>query len=436
MPRLAALALLLLSDLALAAPGRQYSSGGSCCSLFFIILFTAIYRSGGADWGRAIGTAIIPGVFGWFIWRDRELGTGSRWCALVCASLQAFAFVAGVVLGLLVSAGVFNSFLGLHGPGKDDAAKVSSTSDIDLSKIPEDEALGLHPPATITSDPPGAKVFVNGKERGKTPLETKLTAGERNEVNVELTGYFPASQSRAPNAREHLTFSFTLMAAARLKLDSTPPGARVLVNKKEMLPHTPGFSGPIEPGEAEVLVLLDGYQAHREKVTLPLGDTELQATLEPGVKIAVTSVPDQGEVFLDGAWVGVTPTSVFVAPKGKHTLEVKKETYADARKLFASVSKPVSWEAKLVDTGRVRAQQAVARARANYDKVNHDLEKVQAKLEAMYNPSPKLERQREALDFEMEKAAGALEKAEAALKAIEEERNGGRPPAPPPEPDP
>lgn len=431
MNRLVALAILLLSDLALAAPTRQATSGGGCCTLVFVILFTSIYRSGGADWGRAIGTAAFPGIFGWFIWRDRDLGTGIRWFALICALLQTLS----IVLGLLAAAGAFNGILGLEALGKE-APKVSSLSTIDLSKIPEDESLGLHPVSTIVSDPPGANVFVNGEARGKTPLETKLTAGARCEVKVELTGYFPASQARAPDAREHLTFSFTLKAAARVKVTSTPAGARVLASMKEVLPRTPGFAGPLEPGETDLLVLLDGYQAHPEKVTLPLGDTELEVTLEPGVKIAITSIPDEGEVFVDGVWMGVTPTSVFVSPKGKHTLEVKKGTYADAKKVFASVGKPTAWEAKMVDTQRVRAQQAVEKARARYDKVNRELEKAQDKLESMSNPSPRIERLREALDRDMEKAASALEKAEAALKAIEEERNGGLPPARPVETDP
>ena len=427
MPRLAALAILFLSDLVLAAPMRQ-SSGGGCCALVCIILFTAIYRSGGVDWGRAIGTAAFPGIFGWFIWRDRQFGAGIRWFALSCASVQALSFALGLVLGLLASAGAF----GLDTFGN----RPPKVSEVDLSRIPEDEALGLHPLATIVSDPPGAKVFVNGQQRGQTPLETKLTAGERSEVKVELPGYFPETRARTPDAREHLTFSFTLKAAARLKVTTTPPGARVLTSMKEVLPRTPGSSGPLEPGATDVLVLLDGYQAHAQAVTLLIGDTELEVTLEPGVKISVASTPDNGEVYVDGVWMGVTPTSVFVAPKGTHTLVVKKETWADAKKVFASPARPLSWEAKLVDTGRVRAQQAVAKARARYDSVNKDLEKVQAKLATMYNPSASLEREREALDRQMEKAAGALEKAEAALRAIEEDRNGGRPLAPTPESDP
>lgn len=415
MLRLLLLAVTLFSGLALAAPGGQATGGGGCCSLFFIILFTYVYRSGGADWGRSIGTAMFPGLFGWFIWRDRELGGGARWTAVIMASLHVFSFLLGAALVLLAP-----RMLDKVNPMA--ATEEERPAPVDLTNVPEDPALGLHPPATITSDPPGAKVSVNGEPRGKTPLDTPLNAGERNEVKVELDGYFPATQSASPNARERLNFNFTLKSAARLKVTTEPPGARVLVAQKEVLAKTPGITGPVEAGSSEVLLLLPGHQPHLQTMELATGDTELQVTLQPGVKIAVTSTPERAEVFVDGRWLGVTPLDVYVSPKGKHTLEVKKESWAPAKKVFASVQKPTTFAAKLVDTERVAAQQAVVKARARYDKVNAALEKLQTKLEQMLNPTAKLERQRAQMEQEMEKAAGALDQAEAALRAIEESR--------------
>lgn len=301
---------------------------------------------------------------------------------------------------------------------------------VDQSQVPEDVSLGLHPLSTITSDPPGAKVFVNGEARGKTPLETPLAAGERNEVKVELGGYFPATQSGSPNAREHLTFSFTLKSAARLQVTTTPPGARVLLGREQVLATTPGLAEPLELGQSELTILLAGHQPVRQVMTLPGGDSALEVTLKPGVKVAVTSTPSGAEVFVDGAWLGQTPLEAFVSPKGKHLVEVKKEPYAPATRTFASVTRPVSFVARLVDTERVAAVQAVARARARHDKVNDTLEKLQTKIEQMEFPPASLERQRVAMEQQMEKAVTALEQADAALKAIDEARPQ---PGPPPE---
>ena len=433
MSRLTVLAVTLFSSLALAA-NRQTTGGGGCCTLLFIGLFIYIFRAGGADWLRAIGAAIFPGIFGWFIWRDRELGTGSRWFALITACFQLFTFLLALILPLLLRGGAFDSVMKNPGSIISDTPKPT-----DVADRPEDESLGLHPVSLIMSDPIGAKVFVNGEDRGKTPLETPLAAGARNEVKVELSGYFPARQDRNPNARERLTLNFTLKPAARLKVTSEPPGARVLVagaggEMSRVLEHTPGVAEPLELGEVDVLVLLDGYQLVRQKVTLAVGENALDVTLVQGVKLAVESTPDKAEILVDGQWAGLTPADVFIAPKGKHTVEVKKDSWATAKKVFTSVSKPTSWTVKLVDTDRVRAQTIVSRARARYDKVNRALEKVQAKLETMPSSPAKLERQLVSLEREMEKAATELEKAEFELKSIVDARNLGQPP-PKPDPD-
>ncbi len=420
MLRFAVLASTMFSSLALAAATdvQTRAGGSSCCSLVISGLFIFIYRAGGTDWLRSIGAALFPMLFGWFIWRDRELGTGARWTSLIFASLQLFVFLAALVLALAAPALLRNM----------NPVAVAEPTPIDVSNLPEDPSLGLHPVATISSDPAGAKVFINGEEKGKTPLQAPLNAGERNKVKVELAGYFTDEQVGSPNAREQLLMHFTLKSAATVSVTSEPPGARVMAARQEVLSRTPGTTPPLEVGDTELLVLLPGHQAVRQQHVLAAGDSKLHFVLEPGVKIAVTSEPAQADLFLNGQWLGLTPADVYVAPKGKQTLEVKKEGWAIAKKVFASVSKPTVFKVKLVDTERVAAVGAVSRARSRYDKIDAELEKVQARLAKSTNPLPALEQKRLALDREMVKAATALEQADAKLRAVDELR--GRPPPP------
>jgi hypothetical protein len=478
MNRLLTVGVVLSSGLAFAA--QRESAGSGCCSLIVFGLLVFVFRSGGADWLRAVGAAAFPGLFGWFIWRDRELGTGARWVALVMAVLQLFFMVVAVVVVAVLTGALARAHPETLSPGekvqlyregfvrrcaashpkavceciaekatarderdrkelafnlqkgaleewlsatRQACAAANPVSEAAPAAVKEDDSLGLHPKSRITSDPPGATVFVNGEERGKTPLETPLTAGQNNEVKVVLSGYFTELVSRQPNAKERFELRFTLKAAAQLDVRSTPPGAKVTVGLKPVVARTPGLSDSLEPGESEVVVSLDGYQASSQPMTLVTGLNPLEVTLEPGVKVSVTSTPSEGAVLVDGRLVGLTPLDVFIAPKGKHTVEVKKDSWAPAKKVFSSLSKPAVFAARLTDTGLILAQRALATARAKYERAEAALEKHQQKMERSYGAQlDKLEKGLPPLEREMEKASLALEKAEAEVKRIEEER--------------
>jgi hypothetical protein len=51
--------------------------------------------------------------------------------------------------------------------------------------------LGSFHKTTITSNPPGAKVFINNKYKGKTPLVFREKEGRTYEVMLEKEGYDP-----------------------------------------------------------------------------------------------------------------------------------------------------------------------------------------------------------------------------------------------------
>jgi hypothetical protein len=403
---------------AFAASQRELGGGFGCCSLFLTGLLASVYRSGGVDWGRTVGTLLLPGVFGWFIWRDRAISLGARVLALVSALLQVLSFLVG--LGVALFGPHLLQAATARVTGAQDAPRFSKP--VDLASVKEDPTLGLHPPATITTDPPGARVFIDGKERGVAPLETSLEAGRRQEIRVELDGYFPAQQARSPNARERLDLRFTLQAAARLEVKTTPPGARVYVGRRLVLAATPGLTGPLEAGETAVLVLGEGAVPVAMKLPLEVGTRPLELELPPGVKVSVTTKPEGADVLLDGQWLGVSPTDVFVSPKGRHTLEVQKAPFAPAKRLLTAVKRPTRVDLVLVDVERLALSRSVEKARARYDALNATLEKAQDKFEHTEHPTAKQEQQLDAMEREMTKAATALEEAEGKLKDLLELR--------------
>ena len=287
---------------------------------------------------------------------------------------------------------------------------------------PPEPAPASSPVAFVTTEPPGAAVTVNGQKRGSSPVESPLVAGRANTIRAELDGYLPMEVSRTPNGYERLLVSLPLKAAARLVVKSEPPGARVLANRTEVLAKTPGTTSPLAVGEVDVLVLLDGFQAQRRTLTLPAGETSLELTLARGVKLAVTSTPAQADILLDGAWVGTTPSDVYLPPKGRHTVEVKKDGWGPVRKLFVNPNAAGSLDAKLEEVDLAAARKAVERAQARHDTLSAALQKVQAQVEQVHFVPEALERRKEQLERDVDQAASALDQAERELENLEAAR--------------
>ncbi|MFZ5442862.1 MAG: PEGA domain-containing protein [Myxococcota bacterium] len=384
------------------------------CGVPYAVLLLVIYRNGGVDWLRSLGATWIPVVFGWFVWRDEGVRPFARWTALVSAVLQA--------MGLLAIAG-----LALFGPAllQGVAQRAQLVDEPVVSAPPvrpateeELQNLGLRPPCRVSSIPAGARVFVDGKERGVTPLETRLAAGQKNTLRLELAGYFTEERILEPNANERTSVELELRQGGRLVVTSEPPGARVSVGGQLVLAKTPGPTATLEPGPTEVLVTLEGYEPQVKQLEVTREDTPLEVQLEPGVLFPIDSTPAGADVRLDGHLVGVTPLQLFVTAGRKHVIEVTKERWSTAKHTLAKPKPGGHLEVTLTNLVVAPLAKEVERARAVYDKTNAVLEKLQARVE--YQSTPSLERQLTKAEKDMERAATRLEQAEAKLREAEE----------------
>jgi len=137
---------------------------------------------------------------------------------------------------------------------------------------------------SITSDPPGASVFVDGEYKGTTPLKgLKLAAGSHT-VRLE--------KARHTTWKDVVAFSsFKRSVHAKLKAErlssinihSKPKGASVYVNG-QFQGETPCEMRDVEPGLYEVLVTCENYEPCQK--TVEVGDkavtveVKLQSKLE------------------------------------------------------------------------------------------------------------------------------------------------------------
>ncbi len=142
----------------------------------------------------------------------------------------------------------------------------------------------------ITSHPPGAAIWLDGERRPeRTPARLEgLPVDTTYEVKLTKEGRRPHVVRVYPTtARPSVSVNAELepLAAEALgvvRVQSDPPGARIVLNGKETGKHTPATLDGLKPGvEHAIGLLLNGYEPHTVRVRLEPGKVEeLRASLQ------------------------------------------------------------------------------------------------------------------------------------------------------------
>jgi hypothetical protein len=198
---------------------------------------------------------------------------------------------------------------------------------------------------SVVSEPPAARVYLDGKRIGETPLSGELAAGP-HKLAVERDGFL--RQEREVNFKEghdvELTFSLVpLPKDPALSIESVPPGALVFIDgvQKGLAP----WVGPLGTGRHEAVLKLAGRREIASDFVMPEGhDLSLRLELPPVAKneaprLVITSKPDGATVKIDGVEVGSTPWSGEVKP-GTRKLSLALDGYlAEDRDLVAKANR-------------------------------------------------------------------------------------------------
>lgn len=199
---------------------------------------------------------------------------------------------------------------------------------------------------SVTSQPAGASVTVNGIARGVTPLTISDIPKGRAVMEISLQGYKPLTRELSLNAGDNQNIDIVLEGMpGSLLLTSIPEGARFYVNDQ---PHGKGpvTLQQLAPGKYSVRAEMDGRGSVTREVTIALGQAASEEFRLESVlgRLEVRTVPAGAQVFLDGRAVGTTKIegvsemeqSAILAIEnveaGEHVLTVKKDGYADVVK--------------------------------------------------------------------------------------------------------
>ena len=196
------------------------------------------------------------------------------------------------------------------------------------------------PPAAtsliIASRPSNAIITVNGISRGRTPSDTVTVNGETVRLQVTQIDYEPLDTTLTLTQGQVNNVHLTLRPAGstplqtvetRLSIESSPPGATVIVDG-ERLGVTP-LSEPIPAGPHRLELALSGYQRHVQNLDLEAGNNQdVRVTLRAMGGISVASTPSGAMVRIDGQQISATPLNNHRLAAGAYQIEVTMDGFA------------------------------------------------------------------------------------------------------------
>jgi eukaryotic-like serine/threonine-protein kinase len=226
--------------------------------------------------------------------------------------------------------------------------EVRTTAAVPKTDIPAALTGGL----TISSDPPGAQVLINGKESGITPFHSNSLSSGTYKLTLRMKGYRDISESVRYNGKENINVSKKLTPSGNITIKSDPTGAQVSIDGKSA-GKTPYSSDQITLGEHLITISKPGYKLHSEKVNLTndaLTITGKLVQLTGKIEILVRPL---GSIYIDDQLKVKDSSSPFSSdiPGGKHKIKVVHATLGSYEKEINIIDdKPININ---VDLSRV-----------------------------------------------------------------------------------
>ena len=183
--------------------------------------------------------------------------------------------------------------------------------------------------ASITSDPAGAAVKIDGIQRGTTPLDIALTPGARL-VELSLKDYENAVRTLdcAPGAAASADFKLAPVTAP--VLISTEPAGVSVTRDGAFAGVTPLLLPEVPVGRYRIDLALAGYKPQQVELNVSTATPQqIKTTLiNSSATLDISSEPAGATVSVNGIHRGAAPVLVDKIQEGKSIVEISAEGFA------------------------------------------------------------------------------------------------------------
>ena len=199
---------------------------------------------------------------------------------------------------------------------------------------------------SVTSDPAGAEVLVNGIARGKSPCRVDRIPGGSVTLEIKADGFQPHTRDVSLSAGEVQAVEVQLKPLpGTLRVVSIPEAGRVYIND-EFKAESPYDLANAKPGTYRVRVDKLGYEPVARDVTLEKGTTiteEFRLTKNTG-RLELITAPAGSTVLIDGKKIGITltrgtdtsavsdPYAIEEVLEGEHAIEIFRKGFATQKR--------------------------------------------------------------------------------------------------------
>jgi len=197
---------------------------------------------------------------------------------------------------------------------------------------------------TISSQPTGARIFVNQDSVGNAPVEIDSVESGQISIRVEKIGFILIDSSVTVEKGKTGSFIFNLelipadVNLGQISFTSNPNGASVWLND-EFVGSTPFKSGGLVPGSYKVLIQKDGYANYYRKSVKVSKNKTSKVTRRLGQvgKLSITTQPSRAKIYLDDKYIGKTRYYSKQIKIGEHKITLQKDGYKPLTKTFTIV---------------------------------------------------------------------------------------------------